>query len=215
MPINPILLQLAPNAMSTPESIRAYKNIPDNDNYYDIFLVMLINYASAWIERVTGRRFGLARYAELVKGSGWQELTLQNYPIRIIHSISDTDGGVIDPVSYLFDTNGQIGVVYNDRGWRRKAYPTGLVPDYVLTKAYLRADYTAGYVLPKDVTDETPPDWILPADIQGIIWQIADQELALSQNTGLSAFSISDVSWTFDKNPRQQWLDVMNLYKAW
>ena len=72
--------------------------------------------------------------------------------------------------------------------------------------------YTAGYVLPKDATEDNP--CTLPADLQGIVWGIAQQEFSIMENgaEGLSAFSISDVSWTFDKEPRQSWLDIIGYY---
>lgn len=214
--IHPALLKLTPGAMSTVEIVKAVKSIPADDASYDVFLTLLINYASGWIERTAGRRFGLARYRESARGDGLQELVLEHYPIREIHSITDTESGAeVDPAVYSFDKYGHVGVVYRDRGWGRRGYPTGLVPDHVLSKEYLFVDYTAGYVLPKDVTDTTPADWILPADLQGVIWQIVAMELDLADNgaEGLASFGISDVSWTFDKAPRQSWLDIIATYK--
>jgi hypothetical protein len=176
---------------------------------------LLINYASGWIERLAGRRFSLGRHKERVKGEGLQEIVVINYPIQIIHSITAAESGaILDPEGYHFNKTWKIGAVYTDGGWARKGCPTGLVPDFVLTKAYLEVNYTAGYVLPKDVKRKTLPDWILPYDLQGIIWQIVSQELALLENgsEGLSAFSISDISWMFDKTPRQNWLDIISSY---
>jgi len=209
------LLRLAHSAMSTVEAVKTVKSIPREDASYDDFLIMLINYASSWIESQAGRRFGLNRYTERAKGSGGQELVLRHYPIRVIHSITDTEGGVLDPEAYSFNECGHVGVVYKDNGWSRRGYPTGLVPDIVLTKQYISVDYTAGYVLPKDVKASTPVDWILPYDLQGVIWQIVGQELDLADNgsDGLSAFSIADVSWTFDKAPRQSWLEIIGAYR--
>jgi hypothetical protein len=85
----------------------------------------------------------------------------------------------------------------------------------VLAKRNIHTDYTAGYILPKDETDDSPEDWLLPYDLQAMIWQIAGQEVDLADSGagGLSAFSIADVSWTFDKNPRQNWLDIIGAYK--
>ncbi len=77
---------------------------------------------------------------------------------------------------------------------------------------YLEVKYTAGYVLPKDATEDDP--CTLPADLQGVVWGIIQQEFSIMQNgaQGLSAFSISDVSWTFDKNPRESWLTTIGYY---
>lgn len=206
-------IQLAPNAMSTVELLKkTCPSIPEDAP--EEWLIFLINYASGWIERVVGRSLGLRRYLEDVAGSGQQELVLRNYPIRDITAILARDMGMVDPSSYAWQQDGSIGVVWRDMGWIRRSYPTGLVPDYVHSRRYLQVDYTAGYVLPKDVTDETPLDWILPYDLQGIISEIADQEysLALNGSGGLAAFSIADVSWTFDKAPRQSWLSIIGTY---
>ena len=48
-----------------------------------------------------------------------------------------------------------------------------------------------------------------------IIWQIVQQQWSLAENgaNGLSAFSISDVSWTFDKELGSQVQDIINSYK--
>ena len=214
--IHPVLLQLAPNAMSTVGIVKAVKNIPAADTSYNVFLTLLINYASGWVERTAGRRFGLARYQETAKGDGLQELVLEQYPIRVIHSITDTESGtVVDPKAYSFSKNGHVGVAYRDSDWSRRGYPTGLVPDHVLSKEYLLVDYTAGYILPKDADETTKAEWLLPSDLQGIIWQIVSMELDLADNgaDGLAAFSIADVSWTFDKAPRQSWLDIIATYK--
>lgn len=208
--------KLAPNAMSTLEILKAWLSIAEDDDSYDVFLTLLINYVSGWIERVTGRSFRLRRRTEDAAGSGRQELLLQEYPIRVIHSIRDKESGsAFAPEEYSLSGNhADIGVVYKDNGWLRRAYPTGLVPDFVLTRRYLVVDYTAGYVLPKDAGDDTPEEWLLPHDLQGILWQVAAQELALADSgaDGLASFSISDVSWSFDKNPRQSWLDILAGY---
>jgi len=43
------------------------------------------------------------------------------------------------------------------------------------------------------------------------------QEFSIIRNgaQGLSAFSISDVSWTFDKEPRSSWTDTIGRYIRW
>lgn len=208
--------ELAANAMSTVEVLKTTLSIPAEDVSYDNFFVQLINYASSWIESIAGRSLGLQQYVQACAGSGQQELVLKHYPIRGIEAIVDQDTGeIISPASYSFREDGSIGVVYRDMGWPMRAFPTGLVPDYVYTRRYLEVSYTAGYVLPKCFTAETPEKWRLPAVLQGIVSQIAAQELAIVENgvEGIAAFSISDVSWTFDKNPRQSWMDILNTLR--
>ena len=46
---------------------------------------------------------------------------------------------------------------------------------------------------------------------------IAEQEFSILRNgaQGLAAFSISDVSWTFDKEPRASWMETLAHYMRW
>lgn len=210
--------KLAPNAMTTLEDTLERLGIPDDaaDTTVKNNVIRLINSASAWIETVTGRRFGKAVYTDRYAGSGTQELFLRQYPIRSVEYVKDTyTGAVISPSEYDYTMTGNIGVLYMDTGWPFRGYVGGLAGDYYAAQRYLEVKFTAGYVLPKDGTDEEPSD--LPADIIAIVWGIAEQEFAIIRNgaQGLSAFSISDVSWTFDKEPRSSWLDTLSHYMSW
>ena len=110
---------------------------------------------------------------------------------------------------------GNIGVLYRDEGWPFYGYRYGLANDVRMASRSLEIKYTAGYVLPKDATEDEPCD--LPWDIMSIIWGIAEQEFSILENgaQGLSAFSISDVSWTFDKEPRSSWMETLGHYMRW
>ena len=47
---------------------------------------------------------------------------------------------------------------------------------------------------------------------------IALMLLVISMEEGgdnLSAFSVSDVSWTFDKEPRASWMETLGHYMRW
>ncbi len=96
-----------------------------------------------------------------------------------------------------------------------RGYPSGLSGDYSREKRYIEVTYTAGYILPKDGSDEAPAD--LPYDLQSAIWDIVQQQWTLSKNgaKGLQSFSISDVSWTFDKEPSKQVMSVIEHYMRW
>ena len=69
--------------------------------------------------------------------------------------------------------------------------------------------------MPKDATEEHPAD--LPYDLQYIVWQMVQQQWNLANNgaNGLAAFSISDVSWTFDHALSEQVQAVINQYMRW
>lgn len=209
---------LASNAMTTLEATMERLGIApeDADQATKNNLTRLINSASAWVETITGRKFGKATYLQRYAAPGHQELTLQQYPIRSVDHVRDVENNVlIDPDSYDFTMTGDVGVLYRDDGWVFRGYIAGLANDYVAAKRYLEVEYTAGYVLPKDATEDEPAD--LPADILAIVWSIAEQEFSVIQNgaQGLAAFSISDVSWTFDKEPRASWLETLSRYTRW
>ncbi len=134
-------------------------------------------------------------------------------PYTNVEYVKDTtDGSIIPPEEYDYTVDGEIGVLYKDNGWTFRGYVGGLSYDFLLAARYLEVKYTAGYVLPKDATEDDP--CTLPADLQGVVWGIIQQEFSIMQNgaQGLSAFSISDVSWTFDKNPRESWLTTIGYY---
>ena len=174
-------------------------------------IIRLINAASAYIETVTGRKFRKQEYTERHFASGYQELCLNQYPILSVESVEDDEGGTLS--GYSFTDTGEYGVLFRDEGWAVKGYRQGLSDDIRLSSRYLTVKYTAGYVLPKDATEEEPET--LPYDLQMIIWQIVQQQWSLAENgaNGLSAFSISDVSWTFDKELGSQVQDIINSYK--
>ena len=206
---------LANNALTTLEDVKIMLGIaPDDvDEQRDAMLVNLINYASAWIERMTGRKLGRQQYTQRYVASGTQELVLHQWPIINVEYVKDTtDGSIIPPEEYDYTVDGEIGVLYKDNGWTFRGYVGGLSYDFLLAARYLEVKYTAGYVLPKDATEDDP--CTLPADLQGVVWGIIQQEFSIMQNgaQGLSAFSISDVSWTFDKNPRESWLTTIGYY---
>ena len=94
------------------------------DEQTDLIIEMLINKASAWIERVTGRRLGKQSYHQWYDADGSQELVLLEYPIVSIESISE-DGALVDPSRYDFGQTGHIGVVYRDEGWLKAGWRRG------------------------------------------------------------------------------------------
>jgi len=171
------------------------------DDTHDDQLNMLINQASAFLERLTGRKFELADYTELHDGPLTQDLVLNQWPIVQVYSILDTFKGV-EITNFDISVKGYIGVVFKDDGWIRRGYPYGLAYDHRFPSRYLKVSYQAGY--------ET-----IPYDIQGLIWQMVGQQYAIinSGALGLKAFRISDVSWDFDKDfsPAQQ--ATLNMYR--
>lgn len=208
-------IPLAPNALTTLDTMKTMLGIPpeDEDAQRDAVITNLINQISAWVERMTGRNLGKQTYKQEYVASGAQELVLLQWPIVSVDYVKDKDtGDTIPATEYDYNTTGDIGVLYKDNGWPLRGYRGGLAYDITAPMRCLEVLYTAGYVLPKDATEYDP--CTLPYDLQGIVWGAVMQEFAIMQNgaQGLSAFSISDVSWTFDKNPREEWLKTIGYY---
>ncbi len=210
------IVPLKANALTTLESVKVFMGIDLNeaDPKRDAALSQLINAASAWLETTLGRKLGRNDYRERHTGTGTQRLVLEQYPIRVVSRVMDTDSGAeID--GYDWDDEDDIGVVYREDGWTYQGHIGGLARDYVAPRRYLMVEYTAGYILPKDATEEEPSDF--PADLEALLWNMISQQWAIMDNdaAGLSAFSISDVSWTFDKEISGTWQSVISAYKRW
>lgn len=176
-------------------------------------LIRLINAYSDYMESTTGRKFKRNRYVERHESVGNQNLVMREYPIVSVESIRDVNGGAnLEPSQYDWEQGGDTGVIYMDSGWPMKGYRTGLSNDIRLVSRYLEVIYIAGYILPKDATAKQPAT--LPGDLQWAVWQLVQQQWNLSSNgaNGLSAFSISDVTWTFDKGLDPQVGSILNQY---
>ena len=210
------MVELAANALTTLETVKEMLGIPaeESDPQVDNVLIRLINAASAWVETMTERKLGKNDYKQKCRGTGSQELVLKHYPIVSVQSVTEIGSGkVLPPQSYDFDEKGDIGVLYREEGWPYRGYPGGLSGDYLAPQRYLLVEYTAGYVLPKDATADSP--CTLPADLESLVWEMVEQEYQLRINgaQGLAAFSISDVSWTFDKTQKDSWISTINRYR--
>jgi hypothetical protein len=206
---------LAQNALATLDDAKIALGIDpsDEDAQRDAAIATIINGASAGVERLTGRNLRRQGYVQRFDANGGQELVLPQWPILAVEYIRDTRANrEIPPEEYDWGQTGGIGVIFNDRGWPHRGWRGGLANDITAPMRAIEVAYTAGYVLPNDATPEDP--CTLPADLQMVVRGIVAQEWSTIRNgaAGLSAFSISDVSWTFDKEPRQDWLDTIGYY---
>ena len=161
-----------------------------------------------------GRPLGKNTYREFYEADGQQELVTLKYPIVSVDYIME-NGRLVPPELYDYGQTANIGVIYRDDGWLRAGYRRGLANDIIESKRNIEVRYTAGYVLPKDATDEEPQT--LPADLEGLVWDMVSQAYVnmLNGSQGLKSFSISDVSWTFDKSTPDAWLQLVNLYRRY
>lgn len=206
---------LADNALTTLERMKLMLGLSDiEDERTDTIVTLLINRASSWIERQTGRHLGKRSYRQWYDADGQQELVTLEYPIISVEYVKE-QGNVVDPSLYDYAQTGDVGVIYRDDGWLKAGYRKGLAYDIVAPKRVIEVSYTAGYVLPKDATDDDPQT--LPADLEGLLWDIVSQTYTSLQNgsQGLSSFSISDVTWNFDKTQHSEWTQLINLYRRY
>ena len=206
---------LAENALTTVDRMKIMLGLPDiPDERTDQTIEMLINKASAWVERQIGRKLARQDYVEFYDADGQQELALAEYPIVKVHYVKQ-DGAVTDPKTYDYGQTADIGVIYRDIGWMKAGYRSGLANDIIAPKRCIEVSYTAGYVLPKDATEDEPAT--LPADLEGLIWEMVSQAYTnlLNGSQGLNAFSISDVRWDFDNGTHPEWMQLVNIYKRY
>ena len=206
---------LANNALTTLDRMKLMLNLDDEADERTCTLVeLLVNKASSWVEQQVGRSLGKNTYREFYEADGQQELVTLKYPIVSVDYVKEA-GRIVPPELYDYGQTANIGVIYRDDGWLRAGYRRGLANDIIETKRNIEVCYTAGYVLPKDATDEEPQT--LPADLEGLVWDMVSQAYANMQNgsQGLKSFSISDVSWTFDKSTPAAWLQIVNLYRRY
>lgn len=89
-------IPLKDNALTTLEAVKVFMGIDlgTEEPQQDAALSQLINAASAWLETTLGRKLGRRDYRERYTASGTQRLVLEQYPVRNISKITDTDNGV-------------------------------------------------------------------------------------------------------------------------
>lgn len=68
------------------------------------------------------------------------------------------------------------------------AHQGGLAYDYIAPRKYLEVQYVAGYILPKDATEDHPAT--LPADLEAIVWYMIAQQWAIIENDARRAVGV-------------------------
>ena len=206
---------LAENALTTVERMKLMLGLPDEtDERTNLIIELLINKASSWIERQLDRHLGKHAYLHRYCADGQQELVTDEYPIISVEYVKE-EGKLVAPNLYDYSQTGNIGVIYRDSGWLKAGYRRGLAYDTVAIKKAIEVSYTAGYVLPKDATEDDPQT--LPADLEGLVWDIVSQAYTNLQNgsLGLNSFTIADVIWDFDKSTHSEWTQLISLYRRY
>ncbi len=212
--------KLSENALTTLGDTLVFLGIEAGDEGVDTLamdnIIFCINAFSGYIETQTGRKFGRRKYQERYEGTGGQKLILNHYPVKRIYSIKDLAcGGNIGKDEYWLEDGGESGIVCRDGVWTKSGPPSGLANDLAMARKSIAVSYMAGYILPKDGTEGEPSD--LPYDLQHAVWAMVQQQWGLmaSGAVGLASFSISDVSWTFDKTTGIMVTDIVSKYRRW
>lgn len=132
-------------------------DVPEVDTVSDddLNLVFLINAASDVISKYCSRRFELRDYSEMLKGADSVKLVLSQYPILELKNLEIGSTSIdVDSIKVMSDT----GILYR---------PNGGFPSNTISGQFMRpnfdnglhnvfVEYSAGYVLPKDETPESP-----------------------------------------------------------
>lgn len=199
---------LEKNALTTLEQARKHLGIPDTDTSRDESIEFLINAASSLIEKYCSRKFGLNRYQELLTGRGSLKLVLNHYPITELHAIDITQVVGSESVDVT-----KVHILPNGMLYR----PNGGFPDNRLISQFMHpnydqevhnifVDYSAGYVLPKDATEDNPRT--LPYDLELACLKMIsnmkrDKEISTGSNTEgnlvMTSESIGDWSASYQQ----------------
>lgn len=210
------MIALNDNALTTLDRLKLMMGISMEDTSMDALLTQLINQASAYVEQALGRKLKRDTYTERHKGNGSQELLTDQYPIISVEYIKWA-GEIVDPAQYDTTRSAQYGGIYKDDAWPYRGYPQGLTGDSVMGSRNLEVRYTAGYVLPKDATEDDPAT--LPADLEMLVQEMVMSGYGKMQtggNAGLKSYSISDVRWEWQTDPPPTWQQIIDLHRrAW
>lgn len=175
----------------------------------------LINVASDMIENYCDRNFKKQTYNnEKYQPTGRQRLVLQNRPVISVDIITKNDTEV-DSTSYFIE-NEKAGFVFKHDKWdqdyrlARSSISKNFQPG--TNKYNIEVTYTAGYVLPKDATQEDPRT--LPYDLeQAAILTVQYLNNAEDSDLRVQKESIADVSQTYFEQKMQNELPAEIINK--
>ncbi|MCR3759154.1 phage gp6-like head-tail connector protein [Clostridium felsineum] len=145
-------MDLASNALVDLASVKEYLNISDTTK--DNFLIRKINAASTLVEQYINRSLKVNSYTENLQGNNRQYLTLMNYPLVSVESVSFFDN-ILDPSQYNVDDYCmKRGMIYKETGWTSNDFLIGIGGDPVPGKKIIQVQYHAGYAtIPEDIQD--------------------------------------------------------------
>lgn len=139
------------NETIVPETVLSPENLQQHNR-----LILAINQASAMIERYCRRKFGMQTHKQLLRRAT-DEIICEQYPVLQV-----LDENAVDDETAEGEYPAHVSYIDND---------SGIV--YLICKMKGTFDYVAGYVLPKDATDEQPRT--LPYDLEQACFLIINE----------------------------------------
>lgn len=195
------------NALTTVDAVKRRAGIPLDviDPVLDANIEDYINEVSQEIENIIGRPIKAADVVEYIDPKNDVNLLVKRYPINSVSAIHFVDGNTelceLVENEDFFLREPKAGMIFRSRGWLingHSSYLSGVVnyPD-----KYVKVEYNGGYEN-------------VPSDIEGACKDIIANNLKLEDAQGLKSFSISDVSWTWDKEIDQKTMKKLKAYRG-
>jgi len=157
--------------MATLEMIKEDLNITGGTEDDELYRVL--DQASAFIVKYTGRKFARETVTELLEGTNSPILLLERTPIVTITTITD-NGTAIGSTEYFIE-DADVGTLFRQVGWRKdKFYHPNTIDLFPTSwaKHNWSVTYCGGFVLPEQSsTDGDDPN--LPADLTRICLDLA------------------------------------------
>jgi hypothetical protein len=182
-------MALSNHALTTVQRVRDLLQGRDSiPAAHDALIEFLINAVSENIERYCNRHFERATYTDLIlSAQGGQELFVPYWPIVSVASIEESlDGGeswqAVPASEYI---------IFPHKLFRKQLWPSAQgkwIPNVRLT-------FTAGWVLPKDLNPDLPPD------LEFACARLVVLHYKLREKEGLGGESFEGMTLEFDRWP--------------
>lgn len=210
-------MTLNAGALTTVEAaiaaIKTYPFIPIDLNFDDPDvqdeIARLINAWSSYVEQATNTKFGLVEYVEFYKGTTQPTLVLKHYPIQEVKSFEQVDGygnvvGAFDMTKLqLMMGAGDLerGIIYVEPSLFSRYTTIGIVPEVYNQLRTYKITYTAGYVLPKDASEETPAN--IPAALENLVIELVKSQFIANTD----AIRANGLITLTEGNVQRMWAD--------
>ena len=184
-------MALADNALTTLATVKTELGITVTT--FDTVLERIINTVSEQIENYTKRKFKQQEHTEKYTGTNTLKLLLNQYPV------SEVDEVIYKEESYTdYEIDYTSGILVSERIWEQTGISKGLSTRTAYPKADIEVTYTAGYILPKDATEESPRT--LPYDLEdACIEAVTANYLSRGQDKSIVSERLMSASYTYDR----------------